>query len=111
MLGTALVSIRGCLNQLGDVYKHFAANETKMYLQILLLVAGLATGVIANLLTVQAKTQELDPDSIGSTERYYKTWVKPVYVWCAHYALIILFNCSVMYTLYEAGCEVKGQTE
>ena len=56
MLGTALVSIRGCLNQLGDVYKQFAANETKMYLQILLLVAGLATGVIANLLTVQAKT-------------------------------------------------------
>lgn len=32
VLGTALVSIRGCLNQLGDVYKQFAANETKMYL-------------------------------------------------------------------------------
>eukprot|EP00353_Schmidingerella_taraikaensis_P014020 CAMPEP_0185575148 /NCGR_PEP_ID=MMETSP0434-20130131/6425_1 /TAXON_ID=626734 ORGANISM="Favella taraikaensis, Strain Fe Narragansett Bay" /NCGR_SAMPLE_ID=MMETSP0434 /ASSEMBLY_ACC=CAM_ASM_000379 /LENGTH=55 /DNA_ID=CAMNT_0028191951 /DNA_START=1517 /DNA_END=1684 /DNA_ORIENTATION=+ len=49
---------------------------------------------MANLLTVKAKASILDPDSIGSTERYYKSWVMPVYVWCAHYALVIAFIFS-----------------
>eukprot|EP00354_Favella_ehrenbergii_P001576 CAMPEP_0170457726 /NCGR_PEP_ID=MMETSP0123-20130129/4920_1 /TAXON_ID=182087 /ORGANISM="Favella ehrenbergii, Strain Fehren 1" /LENGTH=78 /DNA_ID=CAMNT_0010721611 /DNA_START=728 /DNA_END=964 /DNA_ORIENTATION=+ len=66
---------------------------------------------MANLLTVKAKASTLDPDSIGSTERYYKSWVMPVYVWCAHYALVIAFIFSVMYTLYEIGCDTEGQIE
>ena len=82
-----------------------------MYLQGLLSILSILSGIAANLLTVKAKTLVLDTDSIGSMERYYNSWTTPVYIWCFHYLMVIGFIFAVMYTLYVTGSEVPGQTE
>lgn len=82
-----------------------------MYLQVGLSAMIVISGLFANLLTVKAKTVVLDNDSIGSQERYYRTWATPVYMWCLHYSMMIAFISAVLYTLFKTGCAVEGQTE
>ena len=74
-----------------------------MYTPVVLSFLTILTGLLANGMTLQAKTLELDTDSIGSQERYYNGWTTPVRVWSLHYAIQIGFICVVMFALAKAG--------
>ena len=67
VLGYAMVQIRTSLTQLskgssGD----FTSNELRMYTPVVFSFLTILTGLLANGMTLQAKTLELDTDSIGS---------------------------------------------
>lgn len=82
-----------------------------MYIQAILSILAIVSGISANLLTVKSKTIELDNDSIGSQERYYNAWTTPVYIWCFHYVTVIGFITSVMFVLFKTGSLVDGQID
>jgi hypothetical protein len=108
-LGHALVHIRGCLSQLSEASKGtFEVNERHMYAQMILSTMALITGLFANLLTLKAKVVPLDNDSIGSQERYYNTWMTPVYMWSLHYIMMIGFIVSVMQMLKNIASAAEG---
>ena len=103
-LGYAMVHIRDSINQLSKGSSGaFASNELRMYTPVLLSFLTLLTGLLANGMTLRARTLELDNDSIGSQERYYNGWTTPVQVWSLHYIMAISFICSVMFGLVKAG--------
>ena len=81
-----------------------------MYTQIALLCVSLVSGLCANFLTLKARTTELDNESIGSQERYYRTWCVPVYLWCLHYISLMGFIATVMFTLYKTGSSSGDQS-
>ena len=74
-----------------------------MYTPVVFSSLAILTGLLANALTLKAKTLELDNNSIGSQERYYNGWTTPVQVWTLHYLMAIGFICAVMFALVKAG--------
>ena len=112
ILCNALIHIRNSLNQLTEgAQSPFVPNERPMYIQAILSILAIVSGISANLLTVKSKTIELDNDSIGSQERYYNAWTTPVYIWCFHYVTVIGFITSVMFVLFKTGSLVDGQID
>jgi len=100
------------MSQLSEASKGtFEVNERPMYAQVILATLALLTGIFANLLTLKAKVVQLDNDSIGSQEKYYNTWMTPVYTWSLHYIMMIGFITSVMHMLKNTASAVEGQTE
>ena len=102
-LAYAFMHIRSSLVELSEAANMFVANEIRMYTQIILSLATILSGLFANLLTLRARSLELDNDSIGSQERYYNGWTKPVYMWSLHYIMLIGFISSIFFALLKAG--------
>lgn len=74
-----------------------------MYSLVVASACHLLTTLFAYLLTFQAKSLELDPDSIGSTERFYRQWTTPIYMWCASYLSLIVYVALMAFVLARVG--------